>query len=189
MEISMASLGVGVITAFLFGFLLWGGRFLFIAFASLLIGASFFHSRTGKVFREIGIGLYTVFATCALTIFLYYVNHGITRWFLIGAVLLSFWISIRFFERHLFPVTLRATVTIRRIIGSILMKCVAPIGRGVKKAGYQGLIRIKKITLPIKKKYDKIKISIYDKKKRMQMGRQVNRELSHLTREKDGNGH
>ncbi len=182
----MVELSVGLVTAFMLGFLLWGGKFALATLSLLLLGGACLRSRGGRVMRDIGNGLYIVFGTCVMTLFLYYINRGIFRWFLCAAVLLSFFLCARYIGRYITPPASRGTERTRHIIGQGVMCVATPFYRIARR--FLSLFRCmgKKMTLPIRRKYDKIKLSYLDRKKRkrlertfMTMVRQMRRDTEH----------
>ncbi len=179
----MVSLCAGAMTAFLLGLLLWGGRFALICLALLLCGGSFLRSRTGRVFREIGTGFYILFGSCATIVFLYYVNHGMFRWFLCGALLTAFLSASYLASRHLLPAVADRIEGMRGVIKRWIICILSPIGKLFLLCKVRFLYMAGKITLPIKKKYGKIKASIKDRMKRRHLERSFSDMLKRMSRE------
>ncbi len=177
----MSSLGVGLITAFLFGFILWCLRFLCLITTYVLVGTGIYTRRVGRVFGEIGIGVFEVVVTLALTVFLYYVNHGVLRWFLCIAAFASVWLSVRVLERHFMPFCARVADRVRHAVIKVILICYHPLKRLVCM-GWCVLLRMaRKMTLPIRRKCAKIKASMYDRKRRRRMEQMLVKELISVT--------
>ncbi len=173
MEVSMTTLAVGCLTAFLFGMLLWGARFAIGWLSVLLFGATCFAGRRGKVFHEISRALYIIAFTLACILFLYYINRGIMRWFLIGCMVLSIWLCRNIVGRMIHRPAMRFARVSREVIQRIVKVALFPIRVILKFAGRI----VMKIILRAKKRYDKIMAEKYDRKKRLHLPVQLNREL------------
>ncbi len=167
----MIALCTGLLTAFMLGFLLWGGRYAMTAICLLFVGGKVLRSRGGRVCREIGACCYILFGSCAVTIFMYYVNRGIFRWFLCAAILLSYCLLIIYLGHRLLPGTERVTDGVRHRIVVIVGYVCTPFIRLYRRLFALAGRVWHKLTLPICQKCDKIKVSLKNRKKRRRIER------------------
>jgi hypothetical protein len=193
MNVSMFALAIGALTALCFGAGLW------LLFAALTFLAMLFWGKsrvTGTARRrgssgiayvrhEIFLCLFTTFAALAGIVFLYAVNRGIYRWFLIAGMVGGFFLCRRLLSPAAEPVGEKLASGIRAVAFRILVFLSFPF-RLICCAITRILsIFLRKIHLHIHSIYDKISVKKYDRKIRAKLTRKTMRELEGLYRSQD----
>ncbi len=171
MEVSMLSLAQGLLTAWMLGFLMRTAFFAAEMTLCFLFGEYRFRGRAWRILSEIGWAVILPLSACVLMLFLYYINSGILRWFLCGSVLAAYSVLSYCFYRRIRTHVRANIVRIR----AFFMKAIRAIFRPLMilmRWAVSPLCRLaRKIALSIRRKYDKIKLYLKDRKHRRRMER------------------
>ena len=125
MNVSMKWLAVGTLTALCFGGVMWC-----ISLALAFICYLFFGKwAKGKWQREVSFALFILFFTISVILFLYQINGGVFRWFLLFAILAAFLMLSRFVSPRVHPVLYKIATTLSFPLRWLFQKCHLLISR------------------------------------------------------------
>ena len=186
MNVSMTTLAVGMVAALFLGVGLWLVFVALVFLARLFLGvAKEQYKRARQVGREVFFALFCICATFAIIVFLYLVNRGVVRWFLLFAILGGFFIPQRFLFHYIDGKITRFSLIVRRIVLQFLVWVTYPV-RLVLGGLFSLLGKLLwKCHLHITRICDKINVRNYDRRQRKRLFKFVMREVEYLSQKRN----
>ena len=183
MNVNMTRLGLGALAALLTGACLWLVYLLCTLLALFLFGRAREKGkgRARRVGQEVFLSLFCLAFAFFAAVFVYHVNGGVVRWFLIGGLLLGFLVCLRYLQGGAVRVLGKLVLWLRAWLLRCALAVLAPVRWLCRTLGRICCLVTRKIRLRVWALCDTLHTKKFDAKKRRYVRRGIARDLERIS--------